>query len=155
MTPHCDSCGTSQYGAGASGHTSSMRIVVARTRVPATFEITIAVGVGSFANCAGSAVISSSSAWPDSTRLSRAVPSCVGRNKPHLRNVLPTSISRMKSRSGIMVGRKGDGTRSLHRIERKDRARQLAVRVNGEIGVGDAGARALDDVRGDGLEARA
>ena len=72
-----------------------MRIVFARTRVPATLEMTILAGVGSLANCAGNAVISSSSAWPDSTRFSRAVPSAVGRNNPHFRNVLPTSTNRM------------------------------------------------------------
>ena len=39
-----------------------LRIVDARTRLPATLEMTIFAGVGSFANCTGSAVISSSSA---------------------------------------------------------------------------------------------
>ena len=46
--------------------------------------MTIRAGVGSFANCAGSAVISSSSAWPDSTRFSRAVPSVDGPEQPPL-----------------------------------------------------------------------
>jgi hypothetical protein len=94
-TPHCTSCGTSQNVGGASGQTSSMRIVVARTRVPATLLTTMRAGVGSFASCAGSAMISSRSACPDSTRLSRAMPSRDGRNRPHLRNVFPMSISRM------------------------------------------------------------
>jgi hypothetical protein len=61
-TPHWNSCGTSQYGAGASGHTSSTRIVAVRTRVAATFEMTIRDGVGNFTNCAASAGTSSSSA---------------------------------------------------------------------------------------------
>ena len=71
---HCSACGTSHAGAGASGHTSSARSVAARTRVPATFEMTMRDGTGSLRHCAGSAGISSSSAWPDSTRFSRAPP---------------------------------------------------------------------------------
>jgi hypothetical protein len=39
-----------------------MRIVAERMRVPATFEMTILAGVGSLANCAGNAMISSCSA---------------------------------------------------------------------------------------------
>jgi hypothetical protein len=61
-------------GAGASGQVSRTRIIVARTRVPATLEMTICAGVGNFANCAANPEISSSRTWPDSSRFNRASP---------------------------------------------------------------------------------
>jgi hypothetical protein len=64
VTPHISSFGITQYGDGASVQISSRRSMVARTRVPATFEITICTGAGNLRSCAASPGISSSSAWP-------------------------------------------------------------------------------------------
>src|SRR6185312_1936063 len=127
-------------------------MIVERTRVPATLEMTICAGVGNLANCAASPAISSRRTCPDSSRFSRASPAARARNSPHLRNVLPMSIKRSKSDLRAALIAVLCPVRSSDRVERKDRPREFPVTIHRQIGVGDARAGAFDDVRGDRLE---